>query len=586
MAISADGNTAIVGGSDGNNRGMGAVWIFIRSGGSWIQQGSKLIGTGADGVATQGQSVSISADGNTILVGGNSDSSNLGAAWVFTRSAEIWSQQGNKLVGTGAVNAAYQGWSVSLSADGNTAIVGGWGDNNGTGSVWVYTRSGGIWTQQSHKLVGSGAVGNAQQGISVSISADGSTAIVGGPSDNKNTGAAWTYIPCINTTGDTTATACSSFTWYGITYNSSSTPTHVFTNKAGCDSTVTLHLTITQPTVGDTTAHACSNFTWYGTNYTTSGTPTHVFTNKAGCDSTVTLNLTIGTAMPTPSICMVTVDDSSKHNIVIWANPLNPAIDSVIVYRELSSNDYEPLGSVSASAVSQFLDTVASKYFPYSGDPNTGTFRYKIAYKDTCGNVGPMSLYHNTIFATQTNGTFNWNQYGIEGEATPIPGLSSYYLYRDNSSTGKWQLISAVSGSQTTITDPNFSSYPQGSWRVETYWSISCNPVAKLSATYSTTKSNTKHQAFVLSGISAIETTNDIVLYPNPATNLVNLNFAQGINKGTIAIYNVLGELIYQTITPESTTSMQIDVSHFAKGLYTVAITSEQRKTLRKLVVE
>src|SRR2546423_153102 len=60
-----------------------------------------------------------------------------------------FSQQGPKLVGTGAVGTAGQGRSVALSSDGNTAIVGGPNDNNNTGAAWVYTRSGGVWTQQA-----------------------------------------------------------------------------------------------------------------------------------------------------------------------------------------------------------------------------------------------------------------------------------------------------------------------------------------------------------------------------------------------------------------------------------------------------
>ena len=56
-------------------------------------------------------------------------------------------QQGSKLIGTGTFGGARQGSSVSLSADGNTALVGGPYDAGG-GSVWVYTRSGGVWTQQ------------------------------------------------------------------------------------------------------------------------------------------------------------------------------------------------------------------------------------------------------------------------------------------------------------------------------------------------------------------------------------------------------------------------------------------------------
>src|SRR5262249_7186975 len=90
-----------------------------------------------------------------------------------------------KLVGT-AVGPSQQGHSVSLSGDGNTAIVGGPSDNANIGAAWVYTRSNGVWTQQGSKLVGSGAVGNAAQGYSVALSADGNTAAIGGPNDSSN----------------------------------------------------------------------------------------------------------------------------------------------------------------------------------------------------------------------------------------------------------------------------------------------------------------------------------------------------------------------------------------------------------------
>ncbi len=192
VALSADGNTAIVGGPHDNST-TGAAWVYTRGGGIWIQQGGKLVGSGAIGNAGQGVSVALSADGNTAIVGGPHDNSFTGAAWVYTRGDGTWTQQGGKLVGTGAVGIADQGWSVALSADGNTAIVGGFADNSYTGAVWVYSRNGGVWTQQGSKLVGMGAVGNADQGHSVALSADGNTAVVGGPRDNAYGGAAWVY---------------------------------------------------------------------------------------------------------------------------------------------------------------------------------------------------------------------------------------------------------------------------------------------------------------------------------------------------------------------------------------------------------
>jgi hypothetical protein len=95
----------------------------------FTQQGPKLIGSDAVGIARQGNSVALSADGNTAIVGGPGDNfdavagAGLGAAWVYTRSVGAWTQQGGKLVGTDAVGPATQGTSVALSADGNTVAA-------------------------------------------------------------------------------------------------------------------------------------------------------------------------------------------------------------------------------------------------------------------------------------------------------------------------------------------------------------------------------------------------------------------------------------------------------------------------------
>ncbi|HYW48037.1 MAG TPA: hypothetical protein VE959_34555 [Bryobacteraceae bacterium] len=191
VALSGDGNTALVG-ALGDNGYTGAAWVFTRSNGVWTQQGSKLIGAGAIGAAALGYSVALSADGNTAIVGGRQDAANVGAAWIFTRSNGVWTQQ-SKLVGTGAVGQSYQGSSVSISADGNTAVLGGWGDNDSAGAVWVFARTNGVWNQLGDKLIGTGATPGAEQGYAVAISGDAATVFEGGFSDNNNVGAAWAF---------------------------------------------------------------------------------------------------------------------------------------------------------------------------------------------------------------------------------------------------------------------------------------------------------------------------------------------------------------------------------------------------------
>jgi hypothetical protein len=194
VALSADGNTALIGGPRDNGT-RGAAWVFTRSGSAWTQQGGKLVGTSESGFGEAGTSVALSADGNTALVGGpvGSNIEPGGGAWVFTRTGSTWTQQGGKLTGTGETGDDEFGYSVSLSADGNTALIGGPGDNSTTGAAWVFTRAGATWTQQGETLTGGGEIGEGKFGSSVALSGDGSTALIGGPGDNGGKGAAWVF---------------------------------------------------------------------------------------------------------------------------------------------------------------------------------------------------------------------------------------------------------------------------------------------------------------------------------------------------------------------------------------------------------
>jgi hypothetical protein len=120
----------------------------------FTQQGPMLVGRPLSLGFQQGWSVALSADGNTAIVGGPGDEGEgVGGAWVYTRSAGIWTQQGGELVGIEP--GPYQGAAVALSGDGNTAIVGGILGNFGAivyEAAWIYTRSGGVWSQQGPAL--------------------------------------------------------------------------------------------------------------------------------------------------------------------------------------------------------------------------------------------------------------------------------------------------------------------------------------------------------------------------------------------------------------------------------------------------
>ena len=184
VSISGDGNTAIVGaqGEDTGGSSAGSAYIFTRSGGVWTQQ-QKLLSSDIQGSDYFGFSVSISGDGNTAIVGAyleDTGALNAGAAYIFTRSGGVWSQQ-QKIQASDKQADDRFGYSVSISGDGNTAIVGSRYEDTGAtdaGASYIFTRSGGIWTEQQ-KIIASDAEAGDWFGFSVSISGDGNTAIVG-----------------------------------------------------------------------------------------------------------------------------------------------------------------------------------------------------------------------------------------------------------------------------------------------------------------------------------------------------------------------------------------------------------------------
>jgi len=131
----------------------GTAWSSVVGGASsspvsqgFNQVGSPITGTSSS-TAHLGYSIAISADGTTAAVGAPADGSGVGCAIVYILSGGTFVQQGAKLVGTSNVGNSAQGTSVALSLDGNSLAVGAPSDNSGAGAVWLYTRSGTTWTQ-------------------------------------------------------------------------------------------------------------------------------------------------------------------------------------------------------------------------------------------------------------------------------------------------------------------------------------------------------------------------------------------------------------------------------------------------------
>ena len=175
VALSGDGATALIG-AYGRHSTTGAAYVFVRGGSVWSQQAELTAG---DGTTSDnfGRAVALSGDGSTALVGAYFKDRGAGAAYAFVRSGSVWSQQ-QELTGADTASGDFFGRAVALSSDGNTALVGAYGRSSGAGAAYTFTRSGVSWSQQQ-ELSASDAASGDHFGFAVTLSGDGSTALVG-----------------------------------------------------------------------------------------------------------------------------------------------------------------------------------------------------------------------------------------------------------------------------------------------------------------------------------------------------------------------------------------------------------------------
>lgn len=281
-------------------------------------------------------------------------------------------------------------------------------------------------------------------------------------------------------------------------------------------------------------------------------------------------------------ICFVTVDSLSQHNVITWDKTTFSNADSFFVYREIGTNIYKIIHSQPYAAFSQFVDTVKTLYFPNTGNPNVGTYRYKLKTTDSCGNYSNYSPYHNTLFLVNNNGTFSWTQlYSIEGNPNPV---SSYVLERDDFSTGNWLPVGSVAGTQQFIIDPNYSNFiSTASWRVKTLWNIVCVPTQKSFVTNSSSYSNKVSN----NNIGINELRNDLTwnVSPNPTKGILNFEFNLPLNDLEIVVTNSLGQEIYHLKSNINSSEMNINLTGNSDGIYLIKILTNNQVYRKKVIL-
>ena len=182
VSVAVSGSTVLVG-VDVKHSTRGVVYVFQRSGRRWGQRAELTASDAAPGDYF-GRAVAVA--GSAIVVGADGDNSFAGAAYVFGRSGRRWYQRA-ELTASDAAAGGLFGVSVGLS--GSTVIVGAFGENAGRGAAYVFTRRGQRWSQQA-ELTAPDIPADESFGYAVAIS--GSTAVAGAIGGSRS-GAAYVF---------------------------------------------------------------------------------------------------------------------------------------------------------------------------------------------------------------------------------------------------------------------------------------------------------------------------------------------------------------------------------------------------------
>ena len=186
-SVALDNNTAIIG-AYGNSAYRGSVYVFMRVGESWTQQAR----IGADDtIPGDGFGYSVSLSGNSIVAGTPYDDDygfHSGSAYVFVSDGNGWTQQA-KLIPSEPADDDKFGYSISIGGD--ISAIGAYGNDGQKGSAYIFSRDGGIWTQQE-KLIPADNTDNDYVGWSVAVSED--STLVAAPFHNDLSGLAYLFV--------------------------------------------------------------------------------------------------------------------------------------------------------------------------------------------------------------------------------------------------------------------------------------------------------------------------------------------------------------------------------------------------------
>ena len=378
------------------------------------------------------------------------------------------------------------------------------------------------------------------------------------------------------TTGIDTQEACGSFTWIdGNEYTeSNNTATYTLSNQYGCDSVVTLNLTVNQATTSIDAQSACDSYTWIdGITYTASNsTATYTMTNAAGCDSIITLNLTVNTSMThdfEASACdTYTWDNTQYQTSGDFAKTYQAAngCDSIVTMHLTINESYN-----------NEINTASCGTYTWNGveyDTN-GDYTQQFTTPAGCDSIVTMHLNINAAPEIEINGQhtpmggsetqYSENTYSIELQDGVAYDSITWSVDCEN-----WLIDTIGDGSEiklyiyTHTTDTNY---------------LTATIYNECGATTTTFWIRTTYYDIPEVSISSIS------ILPNPNKGDMSITLENTTGDAEVKVFDLSGNIIDSFTIAGQTRNYKYDMRTNAVGVYYFRITVDGNTTTKKVVV-
>ncbi|MBP1629589.1 MAG: cell surface protein [Bacteroidetes bacterium] len=355
--------------------------------------------------------------------------------------------------------------------------------------------------------------------------------------------------------------------WFnGENKDSTGVYTYTYQDMNGCNVTTTLNLFVKNKSYFSFDTTVCNYFNYNGMGFSSSGTYNVNLVNSVGCDSVITINLTIP-KLEAPKICMVTINENN-NNVVIWNK--NEDLDNYIIYKEGNqSGQFDSITSFQSSSPSTWTDL--------NSNASTRSYRYRLASKDTCSNI-EFSPIHKTLHLTINQGLNNsWNLIWTHYEGIDY---STYNIYKGRvNNADSLFLLTTISSNNSSYTDFNVND-TSVFYQIEIMVGQPCSITKSLNSIRSNIVSNTNV------GLSDIENNTLARLYPNPASNKTILE-VQGLrSQADVIILDLQGREIKRDKIGKGNNVIEIDLKNLEKGVYNVILKNKEINLSKKLIVQ